>query len=73
MNSLRNVAVCLLIRAQSKELEGSLGLRQVITSTNYGPDSWDNILLQQEAKKQFGANLKNKLIVGINLWNSGLL
>ena len=51
MNSLRNVAVCLLIRAQSKELEGSLGLRQVITSTNYGPDSWDNILLQQEAKK----------------------
>jgi len=61
------------IRAQSKELERNQGLRQVITSTNYGPDSWDNILLQQEAKKKFGANLKNKLIVGINLWNSGLL
>jgi len=39
MNSLINIEICLLIRAQSKELEGSLGLRQVITSTNYGPDS----------------------------------
>jgi len=50
-----------------KELEGSQGLRQVITSTNYGLDPMRQWKLQQEAMKQFGANLKSFRIVGANL------